>query len=290
MERCGIEIVDVTRWIEGSPFGAALGVEVVSLNDDEAHLRLPFRESNSNPGGALHGGVAASLCSIGAQALTRRNLGADSGPWHTCVIEVGYLAAAIEESVEARARLLRRGKELCFVEVEVSSERGRAVAHATSTVRGRFGAPEPEYAAVDPVPGPDQAEPGPMGGNLHRIPFIGARGIRAEHMQDGGARIVMPFNEANADGAGGNHEGAVLALLDTTGAMAAWAECGLGNYKASTPALQAQMVRVPPAQDLVAYGRCVQRDGEVFFSDVRVATRGDSRLVAQGTVVYRIVT
>ena len=86
------------------------------------------------------------------------------------------------------------------------------------------------------------------------------------------------------------HEGAVLALLDTTGAMAAWAETGPGPYKASTPALQAQILTTPPKQDLVAYGRVVQRDADGFWSDVEVAGQGDGRVVARGTVLYRIVT
>jgi hypothetical protein len=34
----------------------------------------------------------------------------------------------------------------------------------------------------------------------------------------------------------------------------------------------------------------VQRDGELFWSDVEVACASDQRLVARGTVIYRIVT
>ena len=41
---------------------------------------------------------------------------------------------------------------------------------------------------------------------------------------------------------------------------------------------------------LVAYGHVVQRDGDGFWSDVEVAGQGDGRVVARGTVLYRIVT
>ena len=54
--------------------------------------------------------------------------------------------------------------------------------------------------------------------------------------------------------------------------------------------MQAQIVGAPPGEDLVAYGRCVQRDAEIFFSQVDVATAGERRLVARGTVLYRILT
>ena len=57
----------------------------------------------------------------------------------------------------------------------------------------------------------------------------------------------------------------MLALLDTTGAMASWAETGPGPFKASTPSLQAQILSPPVEQDLVGYGWLVQRDGDVFY-------------------------
>jgi acyl-coenzyme A thioesterase PaaI-like protein len=81
----------------------------------------------------------------------------------------------------------------------------------------------------------------------------------------------------------------VLALLDTTGAMAAWAVTGPGAFKASTPAIQAQILAPAPRADLVAYGRNVARDGELFWSDVEVATAKEGRVVARGSVLYRIV-
>jgi uncharacterized protein (TIGR00369 family) len=129
-----------------------------------------------------------------------------------------------------------------------------------------------------------------MGPHIGRIPFMGCRGIQVEHMSGGTSRLKMPVGENNADAEGGIHEGAVLALLDTTGAMAAWAETGPGPYKASTPAMQARIIAPAPRDELVAYSRCVQRDGEMLWSDVEVAGVSDGRICARGTVIYRIVT
>ena len=72
--------------------------------------------------------------------------------------------------------------------------------------------------------------------------------------------------------------------------MASWAETGPGAFKASTPALQAQILGPPPKQDLVAYGRVVQRDGDGFWSDSEVVGVDDGCVIARGTVLYRIVT
>ncbi len=280
--------VQVRDWVERSPYSAFLGVRLEELEEGRARLVLPYKDENSNPGQALHGGCAASLGAIGGQALARVALGPDSGPWHTCGLQVSYLAAAIGEDVAAEARLLRRGKELCFVEVDVATTEGKPIAHVTSAVRGRFGAEPVDLPKSSGDHG--EADPGPMGPHIGQVPFIGNRGISVEHMTGGTSRLVMPLRESNGDLAGGVHEGAVLALLDTTGAMASWAESGPGRYKASTPSIQAQVLEPQPRGDLVAYGRCALRDREIFWSDVEVATAADGKVCARGTVIYRILT
>lgn len=275
------------RWIERSPYAQALGVRVEEIGAAAARLRLPFAEANTNPGQVLHGGVAASLCSLGGQAVARAALGEPSGPWHTAGLQVNYLAAAKAQDVVADARLLREGKEVCFAEVDVATDDGRPVAHATAIVRGRFGAdPAALPASAGDAGGCD---PGAMGPHIGRIPFVAGRGIAVEHMSGGRSRLVMPFRDANADESGGVAEGALLALLDTTGAMASWAVTGPGSYRASTPALQAQILAPAPRDDLVAYGRNAARDGGIFWSDVEVAAASDGRMVARGTVIYRIL-
>ncbi len=281
------ELDGIREWVEDSPYSRFLGVHVEALDEKGARLHLPYRDENSNPGKALHGGCAASLGAIGGEAVARAALGPASGPWHIAQMQVSYLSAAIGEAVAADATLLRRGKELCFVSIGVESEAGKAIAHITATLRARMGAP----SALLSVSAGDhgEADPGPMGPHIARVPFIGNRGIRVEHMVGGTSRLVMPFREDNADLEGGVHAGAVLALLDTAGAMASWAESGPGPYKASTASMQLQILAAAPRADLVAYGRCVQRDNEIFWSDVEVAIAGEGRVVARGTVLYRIV-
>jgi len=72
--------------------------------------------------------------------------------------------------------------------------------------------------------------------------------------------------------------------------MGSWAESGPGRYKASTTSMQLQILAPAPRADLVAYGRCVQRDEEIFWTDVEVASGGDGQVCARGTVLYGIVT
>jgi uncharacterized protein (TIGR00369 family) len=279
---------EIRKWVEESSYSKALGVNLEHLDETSALLVLPYRDENSNPGQALHGGCAASLGAIGAQAVARSALGPDSGPWHIPQMQVSYLAAAIGEEVRAEARLLRRGKELCFVAIDVKKSDGKPVASIATTVRGRSGAEFSQTALSRGDEG--EADPGAMGSQIGRVPFIGNRGIRVEHMSGGTSRLVMPHREGNSDLEGGVHPGAVLALLDTAGAMASWAESGLGPYKASTASMQLQNLGALPKSDLVAYGRCFHRDAEIFYSDVEVADSSNGRIAARGTVLYRIIT
>lgn len=280
---------DVKNWVEQSAYASTLGIRAESISAEEANLQLPFREGNSNPGGALHGGVYASLSIIGAHATARTALGADIGPFHTVGIQINYLSAAINEGVNAHARLLKRGKELAFVEVTCVSDAGKNVAQASLMIRGRKGA--------DPIDGPVCQtavfgdEPGKMGPAItEMVPFIHERGIVIEHMTDGEARLTMPWIESHGDNASlGTHEGAALALLDTAGAMAGWAQVGQGPHKASTPTMQAQILVAPPAQDLVAYAKVAYQDNEILYSDVEVAGKDDQKIYARGTIPYRIV-
>lgn len=281
---------DVKSWVEESGYSKELGIEAKSITDEAAELYLPFHKGNSNPGGALHGGVYASMSIIGAHATARTALGPDVGPFHTTGFQINYLSAAIKEAVTAKATLLRRGKELAFVEVLCTSEAGKAVSHATLMIRGRQG--------KNAVTGPDRRifvdgnEPGDMGPFVtDSVPFINNRGISIEHMAGDCSRLVMPWKESHGDNVnGGTHEGAALALLDTAGAMAGWAVTGMGAYKASTPSMQAQVIATPPAEELIAYAKVAYQDNEIFYSDVEVAGARDQKVCARGTILYRIVT
>ena len=277
----------VRYWVADAPFADVLGVRVEELSFDRARLFLEYKEELSNGDTALHGGVAGSMIVMSAGCVTRAALGPDSGPWHSAAIQVAYLSAALGEGISAEAKLLRRGKELAHVEVDVASASGKPVAKGLLTVRARFGGESAPPATAARLGVAGLADPGPMGPFIGSIPFHAALGMTAEHMAGGVSRIVMPEKHSNAGPEGAIHEGAILGLIDTTGAMSAWAKIGPGRFKASTPGLQARVLDPEPRSDLVGHGRVVHQDRELLFCDVEIHSGG--RLVADGTVNYRIV-
>ncbi len=268
------------------PYNQTLGIEVESVDDQGARIVLPFAKKNSNPGEILHGGCAASLAVVGSHTVAQATLAANAGPLVIGQLQVNYLSAAQAEDVIAQARLLRRGRMLCFVSIEIATREGKAIASATATVRARFDRPQAELPKTFADTG--ETSPGVMAPFIEQQPFIAARGMKIENMSGGRARISMPASKENSDGQGRSHEGAILALLDTTGAMAAWAETGPGKFKASTASIQIQTIAPPPAADIMAYGHCIHRDHEMLWSDAEVVDAETGRVTTRGTVLYRL--
>ncbi len=153
----------------------------------------------------------------------------EAAPFHSATLQVTYLAAAKAEAVVAEARLLRAGRNSASPDVQVRTQRRQGDRAGLVTVRGRSGAAD---AQLPEIRGDDgDAEPGPMGPHVAKTPFMGRLGLRIEHMSGGTSRIVLPLSRRAPDASGGVHEGAALALLDTTGAMAAWAVTGPGRLR-----------------------------------------------------------
>ena len=124
---------------------------------------------------------------------------------------------------------------------------------------------------------------------LVQLPFIARLGMSITRMAGGESRLEMPLLESNRDADGNVHQGSVAALVDTTGAMASWSIVGLDlRYKASTVGIHVNY-HAPAAGELVAYGRTLRRNDEVFLNRVTVVGRDTERIIATGEVTYRIV-
>jgi len=275
------------------PYHAHLGMVVDELDAQAVRLRIPFAEVNANPGRALHGGVYASAIDAAAALLARGLEPPDAAlEGRTLDLAVSYLAAAIGCDVFAEGLVLRRGKELAFVEVTVRDEAGRALARGLVT--HRLAPPAPEDRVRLDVP-PSDLVPGEvpkLARAIQSAPFMATRGMNIVLMHGGRALVEMPSIEANAGEGGVLHEGAVAALLDTAGAMASWSVTGVDlRYKASTPAIHVSFHTPAVAgEGVVAHARTLSRTNESFLNAVTVYGAASGRAVASGSVTYRIVT
>jgi uncharacterized protein (TIGR00369 family) len=274
------------------PYVDGLGVRVETADATRALVRVPFQDANSNPGGALHGGVAASVIDVAAGLVGRAGVEDRPGLEHAVIdLSVTYLAAAINEDIVAEARLLRRGKELAFIEVDVRTDGAKAIARGLVTHRSGEAGPAERQLRRDPAPfaSPRRELPG-LARFFTTAPFMARLGIEALHAADGAALTSLPWRDGNAGAGGAIHGGAVAALIDTTGAMASWSLVSLDpRNKASTPALHVTHHAPARGEAVEAEARTLRRTDELFHNTVMVRGAASGRLVASGTVLYRIV-
>lgn len=275
------------------PYHAALGARVEALDGERAVVRLPYSDENSNPGQALHGGAIASLIDVSGTLAASASLdGAEGLRRGTLDLSVNYLAAALGEEVVATARVLRRGKEIVFTAVEVRTPADKPIAAGLVTVRAVRDAGRAERQLAPPAPPFDAAAARKLkGADLFVMaPYMRRLGLDVLQARDAAAVLELPFQAALSDADGALHEGAVAALVDTTGALASWSVTGLDmRFKASTVAIHVNFLARVPGESVLAHARTVRRDEEVFLNQVTVASRDSGTVIASGTVTYRIV-
>jgi uncharacterized protein (TIGR00369 family) len=115
----------VQAFVPASPFAARLGLEVVAIGDDRAELRMPWRPEHATMGDVVHGGAVAALADTAGMAAAWADDGDEPrGGGATVSLSVNYVAAARACDLTAIGRAVRRGRSLCFVEVEVLGDEG----------------------------------------------------------------------------------------------------------------------------------------------------------------------
>jgi uncharacterized protein (TIGR00369 family) len=121
---------------EGSPFASKLGVEAVHFEDGRAVFKLPFTEDNTTIADVVHGGAILTLADIAATAAAWA--GIENPADHrgiTADLSLTFLSAGRSQALTADAQILRRGKTLTYLEVDVKNEDGEAVAKALVTYK-----------------------------------------------------------------------------------------------------------------------------------------------------------
>jgi uncharacterized protein (TIGR00369 family) len=111
----------IAAFVPASPFVGHLGIRLAELEPDRAVLELPFDERLATLGEVIHGGAIATLIdTAGMAAAWADDERPESFRGSTVSMNVDYLAAAAGTDLRAGARVVRRGRTLCFCEVEVT--------------------------------------------------------------------------------------------------------------------------------------------------------------------------
>ncbi len=104
-----------------------------------------------------------------------------------------------------------------------------------------------------------------------------------------GVRLRLPFAERLTNDGVVYHGGVVASLVDTAGASSVFAGHDFDKgARAATVSMTVNYTGAARSSDLVADATCVRRGRDLSFAEIRVSD-GDGRLVATGSLVYRIV-
>ena len=268
-------------------FARFLGVEISELAPERAVLRLPFRTDNTNPNGILHGGVTASLLDLAAALAVWTTVdGTAVSLLRTVDFSIQYIAAAMHEDIMAEARVLRRGRDVFFLEATAWGAAEKLISKGLIIYRApQYAAPMRLHASAPLWQPPPMQTPSPW----RRDPgFVKRLQITMAHHEAGRIRLHMPYSEEFTDDAGQLHEGALASLLDTAGTYTAWSLVPTSGSRGSTIGMQLNYTGVS-ATAVVADAQIQQRSEEVFFSLVQIRTVATHELVATGNVSYRLL-
>jgi uncharacterized protein (TIGR00369 family) len=104
------------------PYVKLIGIELVGIERGSATLRLDLRDELMRNGGIAHGGVVASLIDTASAFAVMSGL--EPGQTTTTIdLTIQYLRPLVKGQARAEARVLRSGRRVAVVSVDVKDER-----------------------------------------------------------------------------------------------------------------------------------------------------------------------
>jgi uncharacterized protein (TIGR00369 family) len=131
----GAEVI--AEFLRHSPFVLHLGMRLESIEPDRARLAMPYRDELATIGNVVHGGALSALVDTAAMTASWSAREVEGGRLRgtTVGLSVDFVAAAQGQEVRADARVIRRGKSLCFCDVDVTDPGGGLVAKGIVTYK-----------------------------------------------------------------------------------------------------------------------------------------------------------
>ena len=114
------------------PIATLIGFDVEEVTDKRAVLTLQAGPQHANPMGTLHGGV---LCDVAdaAMGIAFTSTLAEGESFTTMGLSINFFRPVWQARLRAEARVLNRGRNVGYIECDVTDQDGKLVAKANST-------------------------------------------------------------------------------------------------------------------------------------------------------------
>ena len=117
------------RFQSSNPYHALIGVELVERGEGSARIRLPVTEKvRGGVAGSVHGGVISALVDIVTLSAISSVVRPEEQMAGTAELSVSFLRPALGDAVYASGRVLKKGRTLAVVDVDITDAAGRLVA------------------------------------------------------------------------------------------------------------------------------------------------------------------
>ena len=124
------------QFFDSSPFPKLVGLKLDAIEEDRAVMSLPFRDEVVTIGSVVHGGAIGTLIDTAATAAAWATpTPPENLRGSTVALNLSYLTAANGVDLRAEAKVLRRGRNLSFIDVDVTDGEGKLVAKGTATYK-----------------------------------------------------------------------------------------------------------------------------------------------------------
>ena len=114
------------------PIAKLIGFEIEDVSEGHAIGLLQARPEHANPMGTLHGGVLCDLTDA-AMGMAFASTLAPEESFTTVSLTINFFRPVWRSRLRAEARVISRGKNIGYIECDVTDEAGKRVAKATST-------------------------------------------------------------------------------------------------------------------------------------------------------------
>jgi uncharacterized protein (TIGR00369 family) len=114
------------------PIAELIGFRVEEIGDGRAVASLQTGPQHANPMGTLHGGV---LCDVADAAMGMAFVStlANDESFTTMALTINFFRPVWQALLRAEAHVVNRGRNVGYVECDVTDQNGKPIARATST-------------------------------------------------------------------------------------------------------------------------------------------------------------
>lgn len=113
------------------PIAKLIGFDVEEINRGHAIAVLEAGPQHANPMGTLHGGVLCDVADAAMGMAFASTLEHDES-FTTISLTINFLRAVWKERLRVEARVINRGKNMGYIECEITGGEGQQIAKASS--------------------------------------------------------------------------------------------------------------------------------------------------------------